>query len=312
MLQPAMDPKIAILIPVHNGIEFTRKCLQNLHEALYGREEIPQAYKIVVIDDGSTDGTAEWITASYPECTLLKGSGSLWWSGAINAGARWAIEIWNADYLVLWNNDIVIPGDYFQVLNRILQEYDQNTIVGSKIYADKAFRTLWSAGGQFNPRTGKKYMKGYYQPDGEAYDHPLEADWLTGMGTIVPRQVVEKTGYWDNRNFPQYYGDTDFTLRAKNLGCRIIVHPDLKISNDAGNSGIKTANTFHELMTALKSIKSLHNLNINLKFYRKHARSPRAYLHLMDDYFRLTGGFLKRWVFRKEKLSRINKPNWVG
>ena len=83
--------KIAILIPVFNNLEYTKKCLQNLEEKL-GENNIAKHFPIIVIDDGSSDETADWIKKNYPEVELLFGNGNLWWSGGINKGAKHAIE----------------------------------------------------------------------------------------------------------------------------------------------------------------------------------------------------------------------------
>src|SRR6476619_3291160 len=95
-----MHPKTAVIIPVHNGLEFTRRCLS----ALTGQG--PAEFETFLVDDGSTDGTAESVHSEHPEVTVLRGDGSLWWSGAVNAGCHQAIAC-GADVVVLFNNDNV-------------------------------------------------------------------------------------------------------------------------------------------------------------------------------------------------------------
>ena len=82
--------EIAILLPVFNNLDFTRSTLEELGGL---RDGVDGAnFNIVLIDDGSTDGTSEWVQQNHPEVILLHGDGNLWWSGAINMGAQYAIE----------------------------------------------------------------------------------------------------------------------------------------------------------------------------------------------------------------------------
>ena len=118
-------------------------------------------------------------------------------------------------------------------------------------------------------------------------------DWLTGMGTVIPREVVDRIGYWDNENFPQYYGDSDFTYRAKLEGFGIRIHPSLKIYNQIENSGIEHQGSIKNLMRLITDIRSKSNLRKNLTFYRKYAKSPWAYLPLFWLYMKILGGFIK-------------------
>ena len=87
----------------------------------------------------------------------------------------------------------------------IINGLDTPVVIGSKIYVAEQPNMVWSAGGYFNPRSGKNGMYGYFENDTEELNRIREVDWLTGMGTVIPREVIERIGYWDNENFPQYY-----------------------------------------------------------------------------------------------------------
>jgi len=69
---------IYIIIPVHNRKSLTLACLKNLKT-----NGDLQKYQVIVVDDGSSDRTAEEVAENYPEVTILKGDGNLWWTGAI-------------------------------------------------------------------------------------------------------------------------------------------------------------------------------------------------------------------------------------
>ncbi|HIJ83785.1 MAG TPA: glycosyltransferase family 2 protein, partial [Magnetococcales bacterium] len=91
-LQPLPDTsglRVAILIPIHNGLSYTQKTLSWLEQSLKLAKSHPNIIaEVIVIDDGSTDGSGEFIRKQHPHIHLLEGPGNLWWSGAINMGAR--------------------------------------------------------------------------------------------------------------------------------------------------------------------------------------------------------------------------------
>jgi GT2 family glycosyltransferase len=77
-------------------------------------------------------------------------------------------------------------------------------------------KLVWSMGGIFNPVIRKIFYEWYYSYDSDLFNTRLDADWLTGMGTLIPGEIIKKASFWDAHNFPQYHGDSDFTYRAKN------------------------------------------------------------------------------------------------
>ena len=110
------SPTIYIVIPVHNRLEATRECLGSLRCQTY------KAFKIVVVDDGSTDGTSGLVSQEYPEVTVLKGKGELWWTGATNLGVRYALQDCRGDdYILTLNNDTFLPPEYLETMISLSQ-----------------------------------------------------------------------------------------------------------------------------------------------------------------------------------------------
>ena len=285
--------KIAILIPVHNKLGYTKKCIETLDGLITGKDFRNIELFTVVIDDGSVDGTGEWLRKNAPEVICLEGDGNLWWSGGVNVGASYVHENQLADYLLLWNNDIQPADDYFIELDNIVPGLSTNSILGSKIYCLDPPDMVWSYGGIFNPHNGSRYMIGHIKPDSEEFETENSVDWLPGMGTLIPVDAIKKVGLWNEKEFPQYHGDSDYTYRAKISGYRLIVHPGLKIWNDNSNSELLHEGKFAQLLQMLSDKRSNLNLSKNLLFYKKYSRSPLAYWPLFMSYFRLFGGFFK-------------------
>lgn len=284
---------IAIVFPVFNGLDFTKKCLESLFKLFQESADGDVAFQIVITDDGSSDGTSEWIKKHHPQVYLCEGTGDLWWTGGINKAINFALEELRCDYTLWWNNDILPDENYFINLANLLKTSDNKTIYGSKVYLAQEKDTIWSMGGVFNLSTGFKSMIGSGEKDNEKYSVPVYCDWLTGMGTITHSSVYDHIGMLDDHNFPQYHGDSDFTLRAKKAGYKIMVSPNLKIYNDTTNTGLKHNESVKGLYSSLFSIRSNYNIKKDFLFYKKHATSIFAYRVLFKKYLKYIGGFFK-------------------
>jgi GT2 family glycosyltransferase len=301
------NPKIAILIPVYNGLHFTKKCLQSLYNIISSMGDDSSMFSIIVINDGSKDGTKEWIMANYPQTEILEGDGNLWWSGSINKGINHAINELGCDYTLWWNNDIHCSTDYFTNLLKIVESSSTDLIAGSKIYFAEEQNRIWSMGGIFDSRSGKKFTFGMNEADSERFNVVKDVDWLPGMGTLIHKSVFSKIGHVDEKIFPQYHGDSDFTFRAKLAGYRIKVFPQLQIWNDKSNSGLQHYNSLRMLIRSLYDVRSNYHLGKDFRFYRKYASSPLAFKPLLLKYSFYIGGFLKwrilSWIgIEKENL----------
>lgn len=296
--------KIGLLIPVFNGLPYTKQCLAQLYKIIPGKSgENDFKTEIVVIDDGSADGTTLWISENYPLAHILTGTGNLWWSGSINLGMQFALEQLQCTYVLWWNNDIIPADDYFNHLELLIRS-SQPEIAGSKVYYADDRDRVWSMGGIFDAGTGRKYMTGMNKKDNPDLEQIHEADWLPGMGTLIHKNVIHKTGLLNAKDFPQYHGDSDYTLRISKAGYKILVFPQLRIWNDKSQSGLLHNNSIKTLLRSLRDTKSNYNLNKDLLFYRRHTTSIFAYRALATKYFLYIGGFIK---WKLLSLSGIRK-----
>lgn len=281
--------KVAILIPIFNGLESTKACLQSLYSSLKPLEQNEQyCFYVLVIDDGSTDGSAEWIRSHYPQVVLLFGDGNLWWSGGINVGAHYAIESLKSDYLVLWNNDIFPNDNYFSSVLENLESNPAIAIMGSLVYI-KGTDRVHSYGGYYNKLNGRRRAYNTFDPN----EPVKEVDWLPGMGTIVKSEVAVKTGYWDAKKFPQYMGDSDFILRAGKLGYKAYVFSNLVLHNNTDNTGIHSKKDMGSFLKSFYSRRSNYNLKDNYRFFLRHSRSPLALYGYAERYAIYILSFIK-------------------
>ena len=99
---------------------------------------------------------------------------------------------------------------------------------------------VWCMGGGVNWLKGRHWVVGHNTRDDGRWEEPLEVDWLAGMSLLVPTEVFRRGIWVDDRAFPQYSGDADFSLRARRAGYRLLVWPKSRIYNMVRNSGLTT------------------------------------------------------------------------
>lgn len=262
---------VAILIPIYNRLEITKEGLVSIKRALENAAVLSDvSYTIVVIDDGSTDGSGDFIKANHPDVHLLTGDGNLWWSGAINMGAKYATDELKAEYVLLLNDDCLLDKDYFLNLSKlIIQGEAEGTILASKVYHLHTPDKIFFYGASFNFANGDKKIIGGGETDTGQYETPQVCEWTGGMGVLVPTSVFKLIGYFDRENFPQYYGDADFTLRATKAGVKIYCRPELKLWNDRKATGFTHNGKVGKYFQSLFSVRSSYNIVKDYKFVSK-------------------------------------------
>ena len=285
---------IYIIIPVFNRLEHTIKCLESLDKQRY------REYKIVLVDDGSTDGTYKYISKEFPSVSIVQGDGSWWWSKSTNRGIESILDKSAEDDLILTlNNDLTLYPDYLENLLKIYYEH-KPCLVGSisvwKNDIDKIefVGVKWNAFNASYKSVAEKEMK--YQELKKQKTH-ISTDLLPGRGTLYPVELIKEIGLYDDVNFPQYAADEDFSLRAKNAGHKLVVAVDAVVVSDVESTGINfryDRPSFRKFVNSLGSIRSANNLKVRYQFAKKHARVTIVYFFC--DLFRIFGSFFKRYL----------------
>lgn len=262
--------RISILIPVHNRRKVTIKGLSCLNSALenYKNKSKVLEFEIVLIDDGSKDNTSGYVSKNFPFIHIIHGDGNLWWSGAINKGVNYALDKLKPKYVMFWNDDLVVDSEYFSNLDDILRkDRFKCSVHASKIYHENNKDKVFYYGGFLEERKGRMYINRKNNQNKEKY---VECDFTGGMGVLFPVSVFDKIGFVDNRNFPQYYGDADFSLRAKKAGFKIYCHDGLKLLNDRNSTGVYHNGSIFKYIQSLFSIKSPFKLLVHFRFALKY------------------------------------------
>jgi len=210
--------RLAALLTCHNRKLLTLACLQALFTQELKREITIDVY---LVDDGSTDSTAEAVAQSYPQVKILKGDGSLFWNGGTRLAFAQAIKD-DYDYYLWLNNDTLL---YPNALSHLLETFDQ--------LRDQGEHRPLVAGSTCDPQTqaltyGGVMRRSRWRPLKFDLLEPGESaqrcDTINGNCVLIPREVVQVVGNLEPA-FTHYAGDWDYGLRAQRQGCTVWVAP---------------------------------------------------------------------------------------
>lgn len=251
----SMYDSLFIVIPVFNRRTFTQKCLECL------ADQSVQGFHVVVIDDGSTDGTAEMIADLFPWVDVLKGDGNLWWAESTNVGVRFALDK-GAEYIMTLNDDTEPPVHFIETMMAAAKQCSGGLIGASAV--DRTTNELVYAGERINwPRAKYELI---LEPLGlKERTGLVEVTHFPGRGLLIPAELFRRIGLYDSKHFPQTLSDYDFTHRAKRFGAEIFCCLDARLIIHSESSA----------SVSLRQRKSLKNYSIHLFGIRGGANLPR-------------------------------------
>lgn len=288
-------PKVGIVTPIHNAKQATDRYLASVEQLSY-----PDLITIVV-DDGSTDGSAEMIAQRYPDVVVIPADGSLWWAAASNLGAREALRR-GARFIFTCNNDVILDPDVItSSVECALAAGD--ALVGAVVLYEEARDRVWFAGARLDPKTAD------VEHDTEPLSGPMDTRVLTGMGMLIPADVFVELDGFDQSAFPHYLADCDFSLRAYGGGHRLLVTPSSKIYNDVSSAW--SEREFKEgrlrfIPSMLFSMRSAYWISGRVRFYRRHWGPGWA-----GALVRLYRGWFRRyaWPLVRRRIGRLIRRN---
>jgi GT2 family glycosyltransferase len=217
--------------------------------------------RIVVADNGSTDGSLEGVRTLYPEVDIIENGRNLGFGEGNNAGMRYALER-GADWVFLLNNDITVDRNLLTELMRV-SVTDQNIgMLCPKIYYASEPGKLWYAGGRVNFWTGQVSHRGIREIDRDQYNSVVDTDYVTGCAMLIRRHALETVGMFDPIYYPIYAEDADLSTRFLRAGFRLVYVPSAKLWHkvSAFSGG------------GLTPFKTRLKVEHNLIFFRRYAR----------------------------------------
>lgn len=290
---------ISIVIPVYNRKDYTQQCLACLSAQTY------RDFQIIVVDDGSTDGTAEMIQREFTDVIVLKGDGNLWWTEATNWGIRYAQQHQNNrhnNFVLTLNDDTRVDPNYLQTMLDAYRTY-QPCLVGSvSVDSDNPDKLEYAGytGSEFELNTaGGRHVAADYDYSYQKLASRtafVESQSLPGRGTLIPMAVFDKVGLFDSKRFVHYMADIEFAIRARKAGYRLIINTNSVVYEFVKATGIQVEKgvSLRQFISGFTSVKSPTNLRVRYNFAMAHSKTKLLYFAF--DIGRICTGFLLRKV----------------
>jgi GT2 family glycosyltransferase len=240
-------PKLCTVVVNWNRAGDTVECLRSLRNG--GVEDS----RIIVVDNGSTDGSVARIASECSEAELHPMDTNLGYAKGANVGMRSALEQ-HPDFILFLNNDAVIEDRCSAKLIEALQRHPECGLAGPKIlyYGNN---NIWFAGGSYNRALGYSMHPGMDEPDnGGGVEGPV--DFITGCALMVRRELIERLGVFDE-DFNMYAEDIEYCFRARDVGfCSLYVPSALVRHKVSSTSGVPGSN----VMTPQRSYYYARNM----------------------------------------------------
>jgi GT2 family glycosyltransferase len=245
---------VFIVVLNWNGWQDTIACVQSLLRLKYAD------FRVLIIDNGSTDGSQDQLQAALPGVDLLQTGANLGFGGGCNVGIRHALAS-GAEYVWLVNSDATVDPDALAAMVKLADQNPEVGAVGSVLFdagtVDQV--QLWG-GGRINLWLGRS-------------NHCVSGgaiDFVSGASLLLRRAALEEVGLFDEESFFMYWEDTDLGFRLRNAGWRLAVAPDSHIWHKQSAS-LGLGNPVLDAYAARSCVR----------FLRRHAPVPKLSVALM-------------------------------
>ena len=215
-------PLVSVIIVTYNSRSFVEHCLDSVITCGY------PSIEVIVVDNNSKDGTADFVGVKYPGVILVRNTTNMRFSNGINIG----ITKSHGRLIFLLNPDAWIERDCIQELVKTASKGTKIGVIGCKILSPNRF--LESLGGTIRV-SGRTHLIGNGKPDSKIFTVPREVDWVSGAAMMITRNVIEQLGLLDPFYY-FYYEETDFCWRAHKASFKVCCSPTAVAFHHGGRS----------------------------------------------------------------------------
>lgn len=292
-----MNHKVAVILVNWNSLQYTIDCIESLQQVTY------RNFDIIVVDNGSTDGSGEKIKEKFSTILLITSEQNLGFTGGNNLALEFAIRH-GYFYSLLLNNDTFVDPGFLEVLVTYMDNHPDTGIIQPKIYFHHNRSLLWNAGSYYNSWLGRAYTKGYQQPSSADTEQIKEVDWITGCAFFTRNDILKESGLLADNLFI-YFEDVDLSFRIRSEGYKLIYHPGSVIYHIAGASSKNPVPGKEGYLNASVHYYNVRNRIWILKKYTSLIKAPTVSLYT----FCYLAGIILYFIirFRFLKLRAVGK-----
>ncbi len=278
------DPLVWAVVINWNGGEVLEPCLLTLLASSY------QNLSVLVVDNASTDGSAQLVRDEFPSVHLAEQSTNLGFAAGVNAGVEYALNE-GADYVLLLNNDIELDVNAVSALVETALAHPKSAFVGPLIYYADRPSVIWSAGGAVSYWTGHIRHLGLREEDAGQYADVQKVDYVTACAVLASAEAIRVVGVMDEAYY-MYNEDTDWCVRARDAGFDVLFAPSARIWHKVSMSS----------GGGLTPFKIYNRLRSTLRFFSLHAR-PYHWLGIVPLTALRTVAFATRELLRGKSAN---------
>ncbi|MDG1901175.1 MAG: glycosyltransferase family 2 protein [Bacteroidales bacterium] len=208
-------PYVIVLILSYNGKGLLSEAISSYVDNSYNN------FEVVVVDNGSTDNTKEYVESKFDNVKVLRTEVNLKYSGGLNFGMEYAFNQQSADYVLITNNDVKADKDLISSCVELAFGKDEIGFVTGKVYYYDHPNTFQSCGKSYDEKMWRGQHIGRNEEDRGQLDEDQQLPWCDDIFWLVSHKVYQKTGGGYDTEFAFQAEDFDWQVRAKKIGFQI-------------------------------------------------------------------------------------------
>jgi len=278
---------VYVLILNWNLKDDTAECVASVLESDYTN------YRVLVVDNGSSDGSVDYLRHSFPDIEIIVNAANLGFAAGNNVGIRHALEM-GADYVFVLNNDTTVDAAMLSQLVACAEGKAYIGMVAPKILYDEERNRIWRLGDRIHQWLPVPLSVGRDQIDTGQFSEPFDVDYVTFCGVLIKRALLETIGLLDERFFFTYE-DADFCRRSRAAGYRIVCQPKACMWHKVSLSAQRDAANIRYLKSKSRAI-----------FYRRYPHGLHPWLTAAYLWLNTLGSAMANLIHGDTDLAKLS------